>query len=144
MNITNHGTISVPQFILEAANEIKTENYKVNTPTRYQRNVISEGTTVEIQIGNIAMVSPSIIDWTFFSVCSGAEPHIDTLLPHLTDTTYVIPIILPKGKSMITVDGESVEVELDTVYQFDHTKIHSMELEDTESGCVVIMAGIKK
>ncbi len=60
------------------------------------------------------------------------------------DTTYVIPVILPGGKSVITAESASVEVSLGGVYEFDHTKIHSMTLEDTESGCVVVMVAIKK
>jgi hypothetical protein len=85
------------------------------------------------------------LDFVYFSVCKGAESHTDKLNPQkFEDTTFVIPTILPRGRSIITAEDEEVDVKVGGVYQFDHTKVHSMRLEDTESGCVVIMVAIKK
>jgi len=88
----------------------------------------------------------------YFSVCKGAEEHTDALSPEtFLNDTYVIPVILPNGVSRIHTRRlendymeETVEVELGRVYHFDHTKPHSMTLEDTESGFVVVMVAVKR
>jgi hypothetical protein len=78
-------------------------------------------------------------------VCNGAEPHTDLLDPAVfEDTTYVIPVILPTGTSIITAEDVYVVTQPGHVYEFDHTKLHSMVLEDTSSGCVVIMVAVKR
>ena len=85
------------------------------------------------------------LDFVYFSVCKGAEPHVDLLDPNVFEPrTFVIPVILPHGKSVITAEDESVEVELNYMYEFNHERTHSMQLEDNESGCVVIMVAVKK
>lgn len=85
------------------------------------------------------------LDFVYFSVCKGAEPHIDLLDKNKFEpTTFVVPIILPNGESIITAEDERIVVELNNIYEFNHEKIHSMVLEDTESGCVVIMVAVLK
>lgn len=143
--IKKHGTIEIPKRVLEIAETIKMENYKTNTPAKFQKHYdLSSFKAISDQIAYIADVHYSDIDWVFFSAAQGAEPHVDQLPEgKFTDTTYVVPIILPNGKSVITAEDESAEVKLNHVYEFDHTKVHSMTVEDTESGCVVLMAAIK-
>lgn len=81
----------------------------------------------------------------YFSVCKGAESHIDLLNPAIFETrTFVIPVVLPQGKSVITAEDEQVEVKLNHIYEFNHEKTHSMVLEDNENGCVVIMVAVKR
>ena len=143
-NIIDHGIMHIPDQLIEYANSIKLDNYKTNTPAEFQKHNSISNIEIQATIANIANVDVTLIDWVFFSVCQGAEPHIDLLGDNFEDTTYAIPIILPTGKSVITAEHYSLEVELNHVYEFDHTKMHSMELEDTESGCVVIMAAIKR
>lgn len=143
MNIVDHGKIEVPSFVLEHAETIKFENYKTNTPKHFQKHTTLPDIRFTGAIANIAGVNIDRVDWVYFSVCKGAEPHVDDLGDKFTDTTYVIPVVLPTGKSTITAEDQSAVVELGHVYEFNHNKIHSMELEDTESGCVVIMAAIK-
>ena len=42
------------------------------------------------------------LDYVYFSGCQGAEPHTDLLDPSkFTNTTYVIPVILPLGDSLL-------------------------------------------
>jgi hypothetical protein len=53
-------------------------------------------------------------------------------------------VILPPGRNIITAEDATADVELFHVYEFNHEKIHSMTVEDTTSGCVVIMVAIKK
>ena len=85
------------------------------------------------------------LDFVYFSVCKGAAPHIDLLDKNKFEpTTFVVPIILPNGESIITAEDERIVVELNNIYEFNHEKIHSMVLEDTESGCVVIMVAVLK
>lgn len=53
-------------------------------------------------------------------------------------------MILPQGRSVITAKKASAEVALGRIYGFNHKRVHSMTVEDTESGCVVIMIAIRK
>lgn len=147
MSIVVYGTVSPPKSLLEHAETIKFDNYKTNTPIRFQKHadMSEDGELFKQQLSDAVGVPAEKLDWVFFSVCQGAEPHIDQLPEDkFTDTTYVVPIILPTGVSRITAEAEIEEVELNRVYEFDHTKIHSMTLEDTTSGCVVVMAAILK
>ncbi len=147
MKINNLGEVQLSSHMTLAADAIKFENYKVNSPYQYKIHPqdVTIGSWFEDQLSTLINVDKSKIDWVFFSVCNGAEPHTDMLNPDkFHDTTYVVPIILPKGKSVITAEDEKMEVKIGSVYQFDHTKTHSMELEDTKSGCVVIMAALLK
>jgi hypothetical protein len=145
--ITKYGKVVVPIQLIDIADSIKLENYKTNTPAKFQKHtdVSSVGKIFTQDLGSLVSEDPSKIDWVFFSVCQGAEPHTDQLDPNVfEDITYIIPIILPTKISTITAQQDKAEVSLFEVYKFDHTKTHSMELQDTESGCVVIMAGILK
>lgn len=142
--IVRHGPIEVPSTVVENAEKIKYENYKTNTPAKFQ---IRDETDINLKmhISRRIGVAFSKLDFVYFSVCKGAEPHVDLLDPAVFEPrTFVIPVILPGGKSVITAEDEKVVVELNHVYEFNHEKIHSMELEDTDSGCVVIMVAVKK
>jgi hypothetical protein len=142
--IIDHGLVDVPLTVVENAETIRFENYKTNTPAKFQ----IRDETDAVLLSNVAglLKSPiNVLDFVYFSVCKGAEPHVDLLDPEVFEPrTYVIPIVLPSGKSVITAEDESVEVELNHMYEFNHEKIHSMTLEDNESGCVVIMIAVKK
>lgn len=147
MSIIMHGTVSPPESLLTYAEGIKFENYKTNTPKKFQKHedLSVDGEIFKKQLGDVIGINHESLDWVFFSVCEGAEPHVDILDDNkFTDTTYVVPIILPKGVSRITAEEVVLEVDLNKVYEFDHTKTHSMILEDTNSGCVVVMAAVLK
>lgn len=143
--IKYHGKVTVPEVVTKHADTIKFENYKTNTPTKFQVRCLVGGEELMSELSDIIKIPKEKLDFVYFSVCQGAEPHTDKLNPNkFEDTTFVIPAILPKGRSVITAEEEETEVELGGVYEFDHTKVHSMKLEDTESGCVVIMVAILK
>lgn len=55
-----------------------------------------------------------------------------------------MPLILPKGVSTLVAQGARVQAELFRVYEFNHEEVHALELEDTESGCVVVMVAVKR
>ena len=146
MKITCHGKIEVPVSIVANADTIKFENYKTNTPGKFQiRPIMIEDMVLMNRLSGAIGVERSALDFVYFSVCKGAEPHTDLLDPAVFEPrTFVIPVVLPQGKSTITAQDESVDVELNHIYEFNHEEVHSMELEDTESGCVVIMVAVKK
>lgn len=140
-----HGKASIPAETIEYADKIKLENYKTNVPEKFQIRCLTGCDDLMKQLAEKIGLPKNRLDFVYFSCCKGAEPHTDKLNPNkFEDTTYVIPVILPKGKSVIVATGKEMEVELGGIYQFDHTKVHSMHLEDTESGCVVIMVGVLK
>jgi len=144
--ITHIGKINIPQTILDHAETIKLENYKTNSPAKFQKHsqYSTSGEKVSKQLSKLLNVDLNKIDWVYFSACKGAEPHVDQLDPNkFNDETYVVPIILPEGESKIQAIEDEKIVELFNVYHFDHTKIHSMTLEDNDSGCVVLMCGIR-
>lgn len=139
-----HGKIDIPSIVLNNADRIKFENYKVNTPAKFQVRNLDDDSLME-SLSRLIDIPQDKLDFVYFSVCQGAEPHTDQLpSKKFHNTTYVIPVILPSGKSIITAENYREEVQVGGVYQFDHTKVHSMELEDTKSGCVVIMVAIRK
>jgi len=143
--IRHHGPIQIPAPLREYADTIKLQNYKVNTPAKFQVHPIGglASARLRMNLGKLLGAPADRIDYVFFSCCNGAEEHVDQLDPQKHGpNTIIIPIILPTGRSTITAQGETVEVQLDHAYDFDHTKPHSMTLEDTESGCVVIMATV--
>lgn len=135
--IKNIGQVNIPESVILNADKIKFEHYKVNSPSKFQVHTLDDKILIN-DLSKLIDIPIEKLDYVYFSVCKGAEPHIDLLDPKkFTNITYVIPIILPKGISTITAENNTIIVNLGNVYQFDHTNIHSMELEDTESGCVL-------
>lgn len=139
--------MNIPVTIVSNAETIKLQNYKTNTPKKFQVWDFDSGHD-ELFLQGLAdrlNVDKPKLDFVYFSVCKGAEPHIDLLDPTVFEPrTFVIPVVLPQGKSVITAEDEQVEVKLNHIYEFNHEKIHSMTLEDNESGCAVIMVAIRR
>lgn len=145
--IKDLGAVAVPWAVREVADSVKLQSYKTNTPKRFQVQPLhaeAAGIMLE-ELSELVRVRQDRLDFVYFSVCKGAEPHVDLLDPVLFEPrTFVVPVILPKGISTITVEGERAQVFLNHVYEFNHERLHSMELEDIESGCVVVMVAVKR
>lgn len=143
--ITVYKEVAVPMGIMGYAYDIRLENYKVNTPTQYQiHDMKLDGTEgVLEQVSALTDIPVEKLDCVFFSVCRGAEPHVDDLDPEkYTGRTFTIPLVQPpSGRVLLKANGAAVDVRPCVVYEFDHTKIHSMELDDKEYGCTVLMIG---
>lgn len=141
--ITYHGIVTIPPEVTAAADTIKHENYKVNSPAKFKVRSLDGCDWLMARLGEVVDVPRERLDCVYFSCCKGAEPHADQLNPaKFTDTTYVIPVVVPSGRSVLVVDGREMDVQLGGIYQFNHGKIHELRLDDTESGCVVIMVGV--
>ncbi|HET8687988.1 MAG TPA: hypothetical protein VFM18_15240 [Methanosarcina sp.] len=146
-NIHIRGFITVPQSIVDHAETIKLENYKVNTPKRFQKHTqdTSDSEAFLEALSKSVGIPAGKLDYVYFSCCRGAEEHVDELpSDKFEDTTFVVPVILPKGSCVMTVENEEAEVMIPLIYEFDHTKKHGLRLEDTESGCVMLMVAVKK
>lgn len=140
--IENLGNVNIPYGVIQNAEKIKHEHYKVNTPSKFKVHTMDDHTLIT-ELSALVGVASEKLNYVYFSVCRGAEPHTDLLpVEKFTNTTFVIPIILPKGNSIITAESDRKTVKVGGVYKFDHTKIHSMELDDTSSGCVVVMVAV--
>jgi len=142
-----HGEMNVPLRLVSNAETIKLQNYKTNTPKKFRvwhfDNDFDE--LFLYRLSDRLGLDKESLDFVYFSVCKGAEPHVDLLNPaNFEPRTFVIPVVLPQGKSVITAEDEQVEVKLNHIYEFNHEKIHSMTLEDNESGCTVIMVAVKR
>lgn len=155
--IHHHGAVNVGPAIVQAADSIKLQNYKTNTPKTFQVQPLhtEDASTLMQELADRIKVPVERLDFVYFSVCRGAEEHTDLLDPAVFESrTFVIPVILPQGDTLIVAkdvagaDGivptHATFVKLNHIYEFDHEKPHSMHVQDTESGCVVIMVAIKK
>ena len=141
------GEVSVPAQVIAAADQIKHLNYKTTTPAKFRKNTLTEDLAGDMmaEVASRIGIEQSSLDYVYFSAARGAEPHTDILDPEVfTDRTFVIPVILPHGRSVITAEQASAEVFTGRIYEFNHERTHSMSVEDTESGCVVIMIAIRK
>jgi len=137
---------NITDQMIKVADTIKHLNYKTTTPAKFRKNYLTEDLAKDLmkEVSTIIGVDQTKLDYVYFSAAKGAEPHTDILPPEIfTPRTFIIPVILPTGKSVIIAEEDRVEANFGEIYEFDHEKIHSMELEDTESGCVVIMVAIK-
>lgn len=146
--IIHWGSVSsIPQAVFEAADKIKHLNYKTTTPAKFRKNTLTPDIagTLMSEISTIINIPQDSLDYVYFSAAKGAEPHTDMLDPDkFASRTFIIPVILPQGHSIITAENDSQIAQLGNIYEFDHEKIHSMTVEDSEGGCVVIMIAIKK
>ena len=145
--ITLHGNVSIPDAVIAAAEPIKMLNYKTTTPARFQKNTLTADIAGPL-LDNIAErigVDRARLDYVYFSAAQGAEPHTDMLDPKVfMSNTYLIPVILPTGRTVLMADGVEVAAELGEIYEFNHEETHGMTVEDTESGCVLIMVAIRQ
>ena len=138
------GRVDIPAEVTALADLVKKQHYKVNTPAKFTTHTLADKALME-QLSELVGVPVEKLNYVYFSACGGAEPHTDLLDPEkFTNDTYVIPVILPPGAAIIKVEEWVVAVKVGMVYKFDHTCMHSMELEDTESGCTVIMVAVRK
>ena len=141
-----HGFLKIPQGVIDAADPIKHLNYRTTTPVRFRKNTLTAdiaGGLME-ELAWLIGVSSDRLDYVYFSVARGAEPHVDQLDPQVfTSHTWVIPVILPKGHTRIFAENDVMVAMLGGVYEFNHERVHSMTVEDQDSGCVVIMVALK-
>ena len=90
-------------------------------------------------------VSQERLSPVFLSACRGAEPHTDDLDREIyTDTTIVVPLVVPPGTNVFYAGEASEFFNSFYVYSFNHTVKHELILGDQESGCTVLMIAVKK
>lgn len=146
MSITIHGLVNVPLELAAAAHEIKHQNYKVNTPKRFHKNAMHEDSCEAMRRDIAALLGAELekVDFVYFACSQGAKEHVDELDPALfSNKTIIVPLVLPKGKSLFRAQNAKIALSLNTAYEFNHEKPHELTLEDTQSGCVVLMASLK-
>lgn len=139
-----HGTVEVPEAVLNNAQEIRHENYRTNTPRKFQKH-----NEVHAQLKQAiaqAVGEPVVnIDFVYFSVAKGAEEHVDALDPTVyTSRTFIVPVVLPEGDNFITAQGQKFQISTGVVYEINHELPHSMQVANEVDGAVVIMASCLK
>lgn len=143
--IHSHGFVSLGDSVIAAANSVRHQNNKVNTPSKFHRNKMDkeEYRHVREQIATFLGVSTDDVDYTYFACASGADEHVDSLDPTLfTNRTIVVPVIVPETASLI-VGPVTQELRVGVAYEIDHTKPHTLAVVG-DTGCVVIMATIRR
>lgn len=112
--IRYHGNVAIPESVIAHSDKIKFEHYKANTPEKFQVRTLTGADELMESLSALIGLPRNTLDFVYFSVCKGAEPHTDKLNPNkFTDTTFVIPTILPKGRSVITAEGQEAEVKVE-------------------------------
>jgi hypothetical protein len=136
----------IPQSVLDYAQKIKHENYKVNTPSIFQKhNPVFEDVDLTKSFASICGLRQDRVDYVFFSAPFGADMHVDLLDPaKFGKETWVMPVLLPIGTNLLrVVDGEKEqlrELYVGEVYKFCHSNKHGLYLHDhAGTGCVLIM-----
>lgn len=143
-NITAHTKVTLTGKALEHAKSVVKENYKLSTPLEFQKHCSADDILIQ-QIAAVMNWDHTRVDSVFFSCPNGADPHVDKLnLADHSDITAIIPVILPKGKSILQVANDSMELEVARVYSFSHQTLHSLSVENEGEGCVVIMSTERK
>ena len=137
-----------PRDVLIYADSIKLDNYKTATIKKFQRR-FPDLSGLRLMMDQIALRlsfdDGAAFDPVFFSCGKGAEEHIDQLDPEIyTDTTIVVPLVAPYGHMIFCTDGTRTVLQPNGIYSFVHEKPHSLEFDDTESGCTVLMLAIRK
>lgn len=144
-SLIDHGSVFVPPQVFQAAYELRLENYKVNTPKKFQVRHLHTEHSLQLMgdLAQIAGVPMNKIDYVYFSCCLGAEEHTDALdAKKFTAKTLIVPVVVPPGKATLWADGMETQMQANHVYEFNHERPHSLTLEDTTSGCTVIMASV--
>lgn len=77
--IVDHGKVPVAYPLLRAADSIKHQNYKTNTPKRFQTQPLHGVAAIELicDLSTLICEPYERLDFVYFSVCKGAEPHVD-------------------------------------------------------------------
>lgn len=142
-----HGPVAIPSIIDAVADEIKGENYRVRTPARFIKHNLHDDayTRVKDDIAGLLGVHQDLVDYVYFACARGAEEHTDQLDPAVfTHRTVIVPVLLPAGKTILHADGDRVVLKHGIAYEINHERPHSVTVEDAISGCVVIMASVKR
>lgn len=141
------GVLMVPETVTVAADYIARLAYVPAALAKIRRVSLPDeiGGALVHDIASLVGIPKEKLDCGFASICNGAEPQVDALEPeNFESTSFMIPVILPKGDSLFSAGRTSIIAEVGGVYEFNHGQTHSMQLEDNESGCVVIMVAVKK
>jgi len=75
------GDINIPPQVIDNADKIKFEHYKVNSPAKFQVHTLSD-TELMVSLSELIGVNKEKLDYVYFSVCGGAEEHIYLLDPN--------------------------------------------------------------
>lgn len=129
--------MKLTKTIMAAAEEIRCENHNILNPKVYTKHRVEDKKfTKRLQK---MMKTKRRVDFVLFSSRSGAEPHIDKHLKHLTKHTYIIPVILPATGATMTTPSGIHQLKVGRPVKINHQEMHSLEVLE-ETGCVVIMA----
>jgi hypothetical protein len=142
-----HGPVGIPSIVDAVADEIKGENYRVRTPARFIKHNLHDDAYARIKedIAGLLGVHQDLVDYVYFACAKGAEEHTDQLDPAVfTHRTVIVPVLLPAGKTILHADGDRVVLKHGIAYEINHERPHSVTVEDAISGCVVIMASVKR
>lgn len=141
------GQYDAPEYVLEVAEQVKHQNNKVNTPSKFQKHplIAQEHNEVRSWIAERLGVDKEKVDFVYFSASWGAEEHTDLLDPHIfTGVTVILPILVDEqAGAVFHIQEYSLPLEKGKAYMFNHEIPHSITVKEGGHGVVVIMASIK-
>lgn len=139
------GGVYLSETVRAVAKEIRHQNNRVNTPTKFQKHSMHEETYVRLKkdIAALLDVPHTQVDYVYFACANGAEEHVDQLDPErFTHRTVLLPVWLPKGATTLYANGGTTPLYEGLAYEINHELPHSLDVEDKNGGCVVIMASV--
>ena len=71
-------SMEIPTSVREYAETIKLQSYKTTTPTRFKKT-FGDDFEFKTELSKKLNIPVSNLEYVFFSVCAGAEPHIEEL-----------------------------------------------------------------
>ena len=128
---------------LSFINSIKKENNRTRRVGDFSKHENLLTDEFISSFANSIQKDKDVLDFVVFSAVNGAEPHIDMLPKNIFgEITYIYPIILPMDGAFLTVGEKKVRVGNNTIYEFNHQTVHSLETL-SKDGCVLIMCAEK-
>ena len=149
MNIEVLKGFDFPREVIAAANGIASENHDVNKHNalrKHHSGDLEADKRVATKLMRLIVHDTDRygLDWVYFSCPNGVVEHTDDLDNTFDTFTHVLPVIIPIGGAVLTVEGDADILKHGFMYRFNHQLPHSLFIQNAPQPCVVLMATLKK
>ena len=126
--------IKITDNIFDFANTIVNENHNIMNPKTYLKHRVNDE---QFENSLKELIGVDDVDYVLLSSRSGAEEHVDTHLTHLDIYTYIIPVLVSEGATLVA--DKEYQLEVGQPIKINHQKKHRLDVQNDEP-MVVIMA----